>query len=801
MGLRLIIRGTLLYSMNKGLRVLSAAALGLAAAYLLLRFTPYPALDAFMRREYSPCFYDRSGVLLQIPPAAGGGGVRREWAALEDIPKLAEIVVFAEDRRFFFHAGVDLAAAFRAARLNLQNRRTVSGASTITMQLARIIEGNTGGKRSALDKAAEALNALRLEARFSKKQILEYYLNALPFGYQSEGTASAARTFFGKDLKTLSEAEMFMLAVTPRRPARYSPLASPEESARAAAALARAFNEKQRPGKEAGFDASPDLEKDFLIAAENSGRFRYPFEAPHLIRYAAAQLAAAQAATRGKKKRPPVSEVRLTIDARLQELAQGLLSGNIERLAPFRITNGAALVIENRTGAVLAWAGSADFHNDAHSGQVDGVLAAMQPGSSMKPLLYALALENGFLPTDVLADVPRRYGGAELYLPQNFNNRFNGPVRFRTALASSLNIPAVELLNRLGIERYAAKLTEAGFAAVEAQADDAGLGLALGNAPVSLFELVRAFSIFPNDGRRIELRLFDDDDGDTNDDDKPARHELPRVFDADTARIIASILSDKSARALAFGQAANFTTPFPSMWKTGTANQYQSITALGATPYFTAGVWMGNFSGETVRGKTGSSTPAAVARELLIFLQGRTAEPFRTPERWERRPVCALSGMRPSAFCVSVTREWTLKATLEASPKTAAGAGAVQPAEPVCSWHQADGNVSYPAEYQAWFLQTGRNGVLDYSAGPLTLLSPRDGAVYYMEQNVPVEVSGGTSDTLTVDYDGVISIITERPFIFFLDAEPGEHRLTVRCGDEEQETRFRVSGGGGHSFQ
>jgi penicillin-binding protein 1C len=817
----------------------AAAAGAVLCLFLVLRFSPYAALEAFLARDNSVRFYDRNGVLLRIS-AAGDEGVRREYAALEEFPAmLRDIAVFAEDRRFYVHWGVDAAAVARAFAQNVRSGRTVSGASTVTMQLARIIGGNRS--KSAFSgfalgvlppaklqgKLVEAFNAARLETRFSKKRILEMYLNAVPFGGGSEGFASAARAFFSKDLADLSLAEMCVLAVMPRRPAQYNPLEHPAESAAAARALGERLGKNRRLAKR-----YPELAaltgESFDFAAQNARRFAYPFEAPHFVRYMAGVL---------REGGERVSEARLSIDLDAQRLAEGYISGGVARYASSRLTNGAVLAIDNQTGEILAWVGSADFFNEEHAGQIDGVLALNQPGSSMKPFLYALALERGFLPTDVFADIPKNYGDTELYIPQNFNNRFNGPVLFRTALASSLNIPAVDLLYRLGVKNYAERLYNLGFDSVRDAAEDAGLGLALGNAPVSLLELVRAFSVFPNEGVVNPLRGFtsgvlrsaqnstleskygalrgvpvegvaeDPHSGagargrqcklprlppfGLSDDSSDENGESRRVYDVDTARIISSMLSDRSARVLAFGPVTNFETGFPSMFKTGTANQYQSIVALGATPLYTVGVWMGNFTGETVIGRTGSSVPAAGVRDLLMFLQGTVSVAFRPPEHWARRPVCALSGMRAGPSCVSAADEWEYAGSAGTNGTDAEDA-------PVCDWHNADGTVRYPAEYQAWFLAAGRRGGLDYNSSPLEVLSPREGFVFFDGpggpglSEIPVEVTGGAADELAVDYDGAAWSVEGRPFVFFLPLERGAHRLTLRCGGEEATVRFRV---------
>jgi penicillin-binding protein 1C len=476
--------------------------------------------------------------------------------------------------------------------------------------------------------------------------------------------------------------------------------------------------------------------------------------------------------------------MRLSIDLGLQRYIEAAIAGNVSRYYASRLSNGAAIVINNETGEILAWVGSADFNNAEAAGQIDGVLALNQPGSSMKPFLYAMALENGFLPTMVIADVPMSFGESELYLPRNFNNRFNGPMLFRASLASSLNIPAVYLLYRLGVQNYSQRLFSLGFESLKNSAEDAGLGLALGNAPVSLEELVRAFSVFPRDGVYLPLTA------EQLDDDRITERQASavRIFSADTARLICSFLSDSGARVLAFGSGANFRTPFPVIFKTGTANQYQSIVALGATPLYSAGVWMGNFTGETVIGRTGSSIPAAIVRDTLVVLQGPSGSAnspnFSEPEGWRLHKVCALSGMTPSDACLSVISEY-VRPGEESEP---------------CTWHKTvngRSEVVYPAEYQAWFTSAARQGSLDYGSRPLEILNPRDGFEYLGSpgigrDEIPVEVIGGGEDQLLVTFNNRTFTVS-RPFVFYLDRAPGLHTLRVQCGDEEETVTFTVN--------
>ena len=544
--------------MKKLVSFACGAVLAVALLFCALRFLPYPALEAFRSRPVSTRVQDAQGKLLQI--IALENGVRREWVPLEQLPPFVQrIFLEAEDRRFYQHYGVDVGAILRAAFQNISEARTVSGASTITMQLARIIRPNTS--RTLPVKICEAFDALRLELRLSKAEILELYLNNVPFGFNTEGVASAARAFFATTIDRLSVPQAACLSVIPRRPALYNPLSNAERCAKAAhdlySSLAETAGGADAVGGASTISGGADTvvgvytADDFLSAANGARPFSYPFEAPHFVRWLS------------QKPDSPIGReatLSVTLDLELQHAAENLLARSVERYSSNRLTNGAVLVCDTQSGAIRAWVGSADFFDDAHNGQVDGVLSPRQPGSSMKPFLYALALERGYAPSSVLPDIPSEFGFERLYVPQNFNNRFNGPVRLRVALASSLNIPAVHLLNEIGMESYLQKLRDLHFDSLERA--DPGLGLALGNAEVSVFELVQAFSVFARDGVFVPLHAVSPDT------------QSHRVYDVNTARLVCDMLSDSDARAMGFGYAKVFQTPFPSMFKTGTANQF-----------------------------------------------------------------------------------------------------------------------------------------------------------------------------------------------------------------------------------
>ncbi|MDR2028895.1 MAG: transglycosylase domain-containing protein [Treponema sp.] len=721
---------------------------------LILRVLPYPELGAYQGRSRGLVIQDRNSRVLRVLPARDG--VKREWAPLEDIPAGAvHVFIRAEDRRFYLHPGVDLISVAGSALRNLRAGRVVSGASTITMQLARLIRPRGPGLGG---KIGEAWDALRLEARLSKREILELWLNGIPFGSNIEGVPAMSRARFGIPVTQLDDRQAVLLAVIPRRPALYDPAANPDAAASAAIALALRCR--------LGLDGAA-LRDAAFEAARRDVPEKAPFLAPHFTE----RLASMGPALPGRDR----ALIRTTLDLGLQSYAEERLEAELSTLTNNRVSNGAILAIENATGAVRIYVGSASWFDEARGGKIDGIRILNQPGSCLKPFLYALALDRGFSPADVLPDLPTIFGSSEAYIPANFNRRFNGPVRFRVALASSLNIPAVYLLERLGVGAFEEYLVSLGFDSVAAARGSHGTGLALGNAEVSLEELVRGFSVFPRGGFLRDLRWIEGDDEGQG----PPESASPegRVMSPYAAALIADILSDRASRFIGFGPAPALATEFTSLFKTGTANQFQHIWALGATGRFTVGVWMGNFSGETVVGRTGSSIPARIAADLLSALEGSAgAPPDREPEPAlsglaEGVRICALSGMAATGACPGTMIEWIPRDRI---PRP-------------CSWHGA-GPVRYPPEYQAWITERFRSGgVQQEGSGSIRL--PVSGSVYYLDPALPAEAqalrmeTGGFRAGALVYIDGLIQGELNQAGVYVLPLSRGRHEVLVEDGE------------------
>jgi penicillin-binding protein 1C len=765
--------------------------------WLFLRYSAYPQFDKLQEQQYSIRIYDRDGEIIQITSLEDG--LRREYTPLQDIPlEVQKIFILSEDRRFYFHNGVDYFAALNALSQNYSSKRIVRGASTISMQLAKICEADS--ELTFRRKLSNMYNAYRIEARLSKKEILELYLNSVPFGMNACGVTSAARSFFGKELNQLTTEEILCLSVIPRRPASYNPVNNPKECAEMAALIAEKTNY-----------IDCDFEKIYAVA-QTAFNYHYPFYMPHYISWlkksqpelfetSLSQDTSSQQnissklntspsrntpSSRGisflpktSSRQPANYELHLPSSLKVQRESESFLRDALEQASNSRIYNGALLLLDNNDGSVLAWVGNADWFDSKNSGQIDGVLTKNQPGSSMKPFLYALAFDtlddNGkplYYPSKIIPDIPQEFGNTNIYIPGNFNNRFNGPVRTRIALASSLNIPAVSILNELGVDAYLEKLYQLGFESLRKNGKEADLGLALGAGEVSLYELTRAFSIFVRDGKDFSGN---------------------QIYSPDTARLICSILSDKGARSLGFGYSQTFQTDYPSIFKTGTSNQYQNITALGATNHYTIGVWMGNFKGQTVIGKTGSSLPAWVAKNMLDFLekspggqnasagQDTSSSAFKEPEGWTKKKICSLSGLLATDACPASVYEY-VKNDFDL---------------PECSWHN-ENQVTYPAEYQQWVRQNKISTIINYNSSPLELLTPRNRSVFFesgvkaIEQAIPVELIGGASDELTYIYDNKPAQSLSRPFVFKLPVEKGKHKCTFVCGKESISVEFVV---------
>ncbi len=523
---------------------------------------------------------------------------RLEWVRLDDVsPALVAALIAVEDRRFHDHAGVDWRGFAGAAWENVSGGKR-RGASTLTMQLAGLLDGNLragAGGRSFSQKWRQAIAALAIEAHgWTKREILEAYLNLASFRGELQGVHAAARGLFDKHPAGLDRDEAWLLAALVA-----FPNATQRSAGRRACALARAAADR---------DEKPDCDRLERLAARHLGatpRIRAMLDAaPHVAR---TLLATADA------------RVPTTLDAGLQRFARETLARHLAALASRNVEDGAVLVLDNATGDVLAYVASSGSLSSA--AQVDGITARRQAGSTLKPFLYALAIERRWLTAaSVLDDSPLNIATpVGLYVPQNYDRTFKGPVSVRDALGASLNVPAVRTLLLAGPDTFHERLRALGLASLDEPADFYGYALALGGADVSLLELANAYRALANGGEWRPVRFSPD----------AVAAERVKALDSRAAFVVADILADRGARALTFGLASPLATRSWTAVKTGTSKEMRDNWAVGFSDRYTVGVWVGNFSGAPMWDVSGVSGAAPVWQEVMGWLHRAT--PSRPP--------------------------------------------------------------------------------------------------------------------------------------------------------------------------
>jgi penicillin-binding protein 1C len=588
--------------------------------WLGLRVAPPP--DPYAVRPAGVRVLDREGRLVR-----GFLSEDEKWRwrlELDEIsPQLLQAVLHHEDRHFHRHHGVDGTAVLRAAWSNLRAGRVVSGASTITMQLARLVEPRP---RTMMAKFHQMLRAWQYESLYSKDQILEMYLNLAPYGGNVEGVGPAARVLFAKAAAELSPAEACLLAVLPQSPTRHDPLRHP-------AAARKARNHLARRLAAAGHLDQANLES-VLSSPLPSRRWPVPFSAPHFSRWTS-------------NRHPGKHNLRTTLDLNLQKQVQKLVRLHGRRVRPLGIEQAAAVVLDVASGQILAMVGSVDFNEDGFQGQVNGAVAPRSPGSTLKPLVYAMAFDQGLTTPDAMVqDVPLHFGD---YSPKNFDGRFAGMVRCGSALQRSLNVPAVELASRLeqtrtgGLHRF---LRRAGVSSLPHEAHHYGLSLVLGGGEINLLELASLYGLLGRHGRWLPLRDLIPEEAETPGLPLLGRgacwltlEELQGLQRPDPERVWQTRLGGQTVA-----------------WKTGTSYGHRDAWSVGLVGSHVLAVWVGNFDGHGCPHLTGAGAAAPLFFDLVDGLgrSGGEAWPTRPPGV-RTRQVCSLSGHPPAAGCPHTT--------------------------------------------------------------------------------------------------------------------------------------------------
>ncbi len=759
--------------------VWAGALVGAALALLAwVRCGPLPPDLLDEGRHLSTRVVDRHGEVLYESLSEAGG--RSRWLGPDALPPMVvRATLAAEDRRFFRHPGVDPLAVGRAAWDDLRALRIVEGGSTLTQQVVKRL---TARRRTVPGKLREMLLALRLEHRLSKREILALYLNLAPYGNQYAGVAGASRGYFGCPPENLTAAQAAFLAGLPQRPSAFDPYRHMDR------ALRRQRWVLARMAETGALDGAAlrraEAERLRLVRAPKA------FAAPHFVQEVLSDPSLAGA-----------SRIETTLDAGLQREVEGILGMQRADLLRHGAHSAAVAVMNNRTGEWLAWEGSGDYADTAHGGAIDGVLTPRQPGSALKPFTYALAFEKGFTPASILPDVPAHFPTAEpgvLYSPRNYDGVFRGPMRARLALAGSENVPAVWLLSRIGAPDLLRLLRRAGFSTLHRNADYYGFGLTLGDAEVTLADLVAGYAALSRGGVAVHPLGVTGarwEDG-LSRSWSPASGD--RLVSERAAFWVTDILSDPNARAYIFGRGGSLDFPFPVAVKTGTSQAYRDNWTVGYTRAVTVGVWVGNFDRSELVGSSGVTGAGPIFHAVLLAAEKRAegrlpgpADPplAEPPPGLARLPICALSGMAATPACPQVEEEW-LPADHPPAP---------------CTWHRGRGRdaaTAWPVAYRTWARERGL--VREASPGPpaerghdgagparpLRILNPPDGAIYLIDptlrpsfQTLPLRAAvEGAPGPLFWSVDGKAVGESRSDGTLEWPLEPGRHVISASDG-------------------
>ncbi|MFT3709656.1 MAG: penicillin-binding protein 1C [Archangium sp.] len=758
----------------------AAAALVPFAAFIT---APLPKSMLDYGKVTSLKVLDRNGDLLrEIRSDADGRST--PLTSSEIPPQVRAAFLAAEDHRFESHLGVSPTAIIRAARQNFRAGKVVAGGSTITQQLARTLEPR---ERTFAGKVQEALWAMRLEAHLSKDEILVQYLNRIPFGNNTFGIEAASQLYFGKKTEHLSLGQAALLASIPRGPTAYDPI---RQSARVAERRAWVLSRLELTGLASAADVATARAEPLDLTP-----FERTFRAPHFVEYVNANLR--------QWGLQNAAVIETTLDGDLQSEIEDQIAQEIGRLNERRVSSGAALVIDNATGEVLAYAGSADFFNGEIGGQNDGIQMKRQPGSALKPFIYAEAFRHGFTPATVIPDLDTSFSAPKgSYSPKNYDRRLHGPVRAREALANSYNVPAVRVADEVGLDRALEVLHRAGFT-LPASADHYGLGIVLGNGEVSLWEAARAYSGLSRGGvvrPLIAVRRAWTADGT----ELPIPRELkPRRFaDSRAVALVTHILSDNAARARAFGLDNALRLPFPAAAKTGTSKGYSDNWTVGFTKEITVAAWAGNFDGTPMIQVSGITGAGPIFKRVMTrAMDDVRPEPLVDRTGLESARICPLSGGLAGETCPAAMEELFVPGTApthqcemhralaaDLSPELRAQCMRLAASEgrladlglDFYDWAKNEGLSSEP-----WLAAVCMGEGSDTRS---RVLHPLQGGEFLLiadlplaDQAIPVRVRAPASAApLAVFVDGTRALELQPPFTGRVPATQGAHVLEVR---------------------
>jgi len=772
-------------------------------------FLPLPNALTQMGSQGSVKIFDKKGQLLYEAIQPMGG--KKTFIPLSQTPKnFIDATLSAEDINFYQHGGVDLGAIARALFFNVSQGRIVSGASTIDQQVVRNLLGFTT-ERGYSEKILEMMYAIRMGNVYSKDQILELYLNTIYYGNLAYGSESAAEDYFGKHIYDLDLAESTLLAGLPQAPSYYNP-----------------FLFMDRAKKRQQYVLDQMVKYGFIddaaskAAASETLKLRknvVEMKAPHFVQYVLNQLG------------DMVSEEQLnagnlnvytTLDYDLELQAESIVSQQVKSLSDKHVTSGALLSIDPKTGKILAWVGSENYYNDEIDGQVDMITALRQPGSSIKPLMYLLSLEKGYTPATILDDVPVEFQTASgPYAPKNYDLDYHGPVRMREALASSFNIPAVQMLNKIGVVSFISFLNKLGIQTLDKDPSFYGLALTLGGGEVRMYDMARAFNVIANYGEYFDLstveKITDKNGGLVYEWKQPVKDNVLGSNGKEHAYQIIDILKDPNARLKGFGEGNVLEISHDAAVKTGTTRNFRDNWTIGFTPQLLTTVWVGNADASPMQNISGVDGAGPIWHDFMeAALQFEPQEKFSIPNGLQQIEICALSGKLPTDLCTDRIYEWFVHSQ---EPKEKddyyqnywvlrSNGHLIRPecvdSTPVALREQKT-LIAYPAEFQTWAQDKGlglapfepcalsktnssgyTNAYSTQEKSLISIASPSNQDEYLIDSGLPLDTQKipfqvtASSDVESVSYlvDGK-NIVTfdSSPFNYLWLPIKGRHQL------------------------
>ncbi len=713
-------------------------------------------------------------------------------------PLLQTVMLTYEDKWFYYHFGINPVSIIGATVDNIKSGKIVRGGSTITMQLARLMEPKD---RTIPNKLIEMFRALQLELTYSKTEILTFYFNMLPYGGNIVGSGAASRLYFNKPQSMLSLGEAALLAAIPNSPEYLRPDRFPNQ--------ARKAREKVLQRMYLAGKIPKERLQEALQEPIPTERYPLPFKTPHLARFLENKIHTYSSKFNGNQW------IHTTIDERYQNTSERILSEHLRPLQVQGVSTGSVVVIDTKSHEVLAMVGSHDFFDKESAGQVNGTLAIRSPGSALKPFIYALAIDQGLItPQTLLFDVPVDYDG---YSPVNYDGKFTGYVTARDALARSLNVPAVNLYAKMHNNGLYGFLRQAGITTLSNQ-EEYGLSLVLGGCGINLLELTNLYAGLANMGEFAPYKLSINQDTENELQDE-SKNKFPPYFVSntftkssllrpETSWIVTEMLT--TLKRPDYPEAFDFTGTMPKVaWKTGTSYGHRDAWSIGYSPELTIGVWVGNFNGTGVPILTGADAAAPILFALFTALSGEKENQwFTKPATLKTRLVCALSGLPLTHNCptsisdvyipgVSSTRQCHIHKSIQVDSATgerlcsSCGVGrqyrnekiAVLPAD-VATWLNANGfgvPVLPDHNEECTRLLAGTDPVI---------LSPARDSVFNIRPNIPPEyqkirlsasVSGDTQDIFWF-LNGELVFKGKAVEPTFITPVVGKHELTCIDG-------------------